>query len=30
MSWLSDIDIFQRTGITDDSRISLPVLWMFL
>lgn len=29
MSWLSDIDIFQQTQNTDDSKISLPVLWMF-
>lgn len=30
MSWLSDIDIFQQTPNTDDSQISLPLLWMFL
>lgn len=30
MSWLSDIDNSQWTQSKDDSKISLPLLWMFL
>lgn len=30
MSWLSDIDIFRWTQNTDDSKISLPLHWIFL
>lgn len=29
MRWLSDIDIFQQTQNTDDSKISLPLLNVF-